>query len=139
MLAAAVLSLGIARLSARSMEYVFALTAGVCTVGVAYCTTVPMLVLLHGAMGLAVWLCRIMIDTRILERCTRDTVGRTKVYVEMVFSVSAMSLCLSPTLVSLPSASSYFLFWGLVMVLASTWLWYSNSMIEARLASDRGG
>ena len=123
MLAAVLLSLGIAGLSRKNMEYVFAIAAGVSTIGLALCTTLPMLVLLHGLMGLTVWLCRIVIDARVLQHCTADMVGRTKMYVEVTFSVAAMIMCLSPSLVMLSSTSLYFLFWGSAMIAVSIGLW----------------
>lgn len=122
-LAAMVLSLGIQRLSARNMEYLFALLAGVATIALSLSTTIPMLVLFHGAMGMTVWLCRIVIDGRILETSTHETVGRTKVGVEMAFSFSALVMCFSPTLVALPSTANYFLVWGSFMILVSGLIW----------------
>ena len=123
MLAAGLLSLGIRQLTARNAEYLFALLAGLATIGLSLCTTIPMLVLLHGVMGMAVWLCRIVIDGRILEICAPENIGRTKVGVEMAFSVSALVMCLSPTLVALPSTAWYFTFWGAVMAATSALIW----------------
>ena len=123
MFAAALLSFGIRRLTARNMEYLFALLAGIATVGLSLCTTIPMLVILHGAMGTTVWLCRIVIDGRVLEICTPENVGRTKVGVDMAFSLSALVMCFSPTLVTLPSTATYFLVWGSFMILVSGSIW----------------
>ena len=126
MAAAAILSHGFKRLSATGMEYFLALLVGVVTIVFAYCTTVLSLALLHAAMGFSVWMCRIVIDGRVLQICSTDTVGRTKVYVEVMFSFAAMIMCLSPSVVKLPSTSGYFLFWGIVVVISSLLLWLSN-------------
>lgn len=131
MLAATLLSLRIKWLSGRNMEYFFALIAGLSTIGLSQCTTIPMLVLLHGAMGMSVWLCRIVIDGRILEICSEQNVGRTKVGVEMAFSLSALVMCFSPTLVSLPSTALYFLFWGGLMTLVSGLIWALDRQASA--------
>ena len=123
MLAAGLLATGLRGLSGRNMEYVFALLAGISTIGLSLCTTVPFLVLAHGAMGLTVWLCRIVIDGRVLEICLEENVGRTKAGIEMAFSFSALVMCFSPTLVKLSNTASYFLFWGGAMVLVSCLIW----------------
>jgi hypothetical protein len=123
MFAAMLLSFGIQQLTARNMEYLFALLAGVSTIGLSLCTTLPMLVILHGAMGMAVWLCRIVIDGRILEISAPENVGRTKVGVEMAFSFSALVMCISPTLVALPNTATYFLVWGSFMIFVSGLIW----------------
>ena len=132
MCAALLLSLGLQRLSGRNMEYFFALLAGLSTVGLSLCSTIPMLVLLHGAMGMSVWLCRIVIDGRVLEKCSQENVGRTKVGFEMAFSLSALIMCLSPTIVRLPNAGLYFLFWGILVtvVTATVWCIDKNRRIE---------
>jgi MFS family permease len=126
MFAAMLLSLGIQRLTVRNMEYLFALLAGVSTIGLSFSTTIPMLVILHGAMGMAVWLCRIVIDGRILEICTQENVGRTKVGVEMAFSFSALVMCFSPTFVTFPDTATYFLVWGSFMIFVSGLIWAFN-------------
>ncbi len=123
MLAASLLSLGWKRLSGSGMEYFLALLVGIVTIAFSYCTTVTSLALLHAAMGFSVWTCRIVIDSRILQICTNATVGRTRVYIDVMFSFSAMIMCLSPTLVKLPSTSSYFLYWGIIVVACSLLLW----------------
>lgn len=123
MIAAAVLSLGIQRMSARNTEYLFALLAGAATIGISFCTTIPALFFFHCAMGMTVWLCRIVIDGRILEVCAPENVGRTKVGVEMLFSLSALIMCFSPTVVALSSTAAYFLAWGCVMVFVSALIW----------------
>ncbi len=127
MIAALVLSLGIGVLSARNMEYVFAALAGLSTIALGFATSLPLLILAHGAMGLTVWLCRIVIDGRVLELCREDTVGRTKTGIEMAFSFSALIMCLSPTLVSLPQTSGYFLFWGALTTFLSLLIWRLNA------------
>ena len=124
--AAALLSLGFKFFSTRDLEYVFSAAAGGMTVCFALLTSVPALALLHGAMGFTVWLCRITIDGKILQECGEENVGRTKVYVEVVFSFSAILMCISPTLVELPKTADYFLFWGLAMVIATLALWLAK-------------
>jgi MFS family permease len=123
MVAAAILGLGLKRLSTEGMEYALALLVGVVTIVFAYCTAVPTLALLHAAMGFAVWMCRIVIDGRILQICTNASVGRTRVYIDVMFSFVAMIMCFSPTVVKLSSTSNYFLFWGIIIVISSLLLW----------------
>ena len=121
--AAAVLSLGLKKLSASNMEYFFALLVGVSTIVFSFCTSAISLAMMHTAMGFTVWMCRIVIDGRVLQICTGVTVGRTKVYIEVMFSFAAMIMCFSPTLVKLSSTSNYFLFWGVVVVIGTAVLW----------------
>jgi MFS family permease len=123
MAAAALLGLGLKKLSAANMEYAFSLLVGVATIVFSLCTTVFSLALLHAAMGFSVWMCRIVIDGRILQICTEHTVGRTKAYIDIMFSFAAMIMCFSPTLVKLPSTSSYFLYWGWFVVIGTGILW----------------
>jgi len=125
MLAAGALSLGLRHLQAPIMVYILAISAGVFTVLLSMISSVPLLALVHAAMGFSVWMCRILIDGRILAACEAENVGRTKVYVEVLFSLSALIMCLSPTLVKLPMTSDYFLYWGLFITAASSlvWLW----------------
>lgn len=119
MLAAMLLSLGLRVLSAKNMEYVFGLLVGLSTIIFSLTTSIVNLAIVHAMMGFSVWLCRIIIDGRVLQICEAENVGRTKVYVEMMFSLSAMIMAFSPTLVKLPSTSGYFLFWGGFVVIAT--------------------
>ena len=123
MAAAAVLGIGMKRLSARNMEYLLALLVGLSTIVFSYCSTVLTLSIMHAAMGFTVWMCRIVIDGRVLQICTAATVGRTKVYIDVMFSFAAMIMCFSPTLVSLASTSEYFLYWGIIVVVSSMLIW----------------
>ncbi len=137
MAAAAVLSLGLKKLSASNIEYYFALLVGVSTIVFSFCTSVISLALMHAAMGFSVWMCRIVIDGRVLQICTGETVGRTKVYIEVMFSLAAMIMCFSPTLVKLSSTSNYFLFWGIVVVVSTAILWLRQPGDESeRLVVD---
>jgi len=137
MAAAAVLSLGLKKLSASNMEYIFALLVGLSTIVFSFCTSVISLALMHAAMGFSVWMCRIIIDSRVLQICTGETVGRTKVYIEVTFSLAAMIMCFSPTLVKLSSTSSYFLFWGIVVVASTAILWLRQPRDDSeRLVAD---
>ena len=74
-----------------------------------------------------VWMCRIVIDGRILQICTAQTVGRTRVYIDIMFSFSAMLMSLSPTLVKLPLTSGYFLFWGVIIFICAAALWFTQA------------
>jgi len=123
MAAAAVLSLGLKKLSASNIEYFFALLVGVSTIVFSFCTSVISLAIMHAVMGFTVWMCRIIIDGRVLQICTGETVGRTKVYIEVMFSLAAMIMCFSPTLVKFSSTSSYFLFWGIIVAVSTAVLW----------------
>jgi len=122
MLAALVLSLGLRRLSTRHMEYAFGVLVGVSTVALSMTSSVIGLVVIHAVMGFSVWLCRIVIDGRVLQSVASENVGRAKTYVEVMFSVSALIMVLSPTLVRLPQTSDYFLYWGLFIVIATVLL-----------------
>ena len=93
--------------------------------------------MMHAAMGFTVWMCRIIIDGRVLQICTGETVGRTKAYIEVMFSLAAMIMCFSPTLVKLSSTSNYFLFWGIVVVVSTAILWLRQPGDESeRLVVD---
>ena len=123
MFAAAVLSLGLKRLSMTGTEYLFAALGGLSTILLSFSSSVIGLMLSHAAMGFTVWLCRIVIDGRVLQICSEETVGRTKTYIEVMFSFAAVIMCLSPTLVKLSQTSHYFLFWGGFAVILASLLW----------------
>ncbi|MFT5219257.1 MAG: hypothetical protein ACI9LO_001543 [Planctomycetota bacterium] len=127
MAAAALLSIGLKKLTARNMEYVFSLMAGLSTIIFSFCSTVLALAFVHAAMGFTVWMCRIVIDGRVLQICSEHTVGRTRVYIEVMFSFGAMVMCFSPTLIKLPATSDYFLYWGIAVTLVSGLLWLRQS------------
>ncbi len=112
MLAAAIMSLGLPQLSGRYSVFAFSVLAGLATVVFAFCTTVPALVLVHCAMGAFVWFGHILIDAEVLRACGTQRVCRAKVFVYVMFSLSAAIMCLSPSFVPAQSSSSYFLFWG---------------------------
>jgi hypothetical protein len=105
------------------MEYVFSMLVGVTTIVFSFCSAVISLAIMHAAMGFSVWMCRIVIDGRVLQICTVKTVGRTKVYINIMFSFAAMIMCFSPTLIKLPFTNDYFLYWGFIVVLSSGALW----------------
>ena len=132
MAAAAVLSLGLRRLSASGMEYLFAALGGLATVLLSMSSSVFGLALAHAAMGFTVWLCRIVIDGRVLQICSEHTVGRTKVYIEVMFSFAAVIMCLSPTLIKLEQTSQYFLFWGGFATVIALLLWFIGQMNRVR-------
>ena len=135
MLAAAILSLGLKQLSANNMEYAFSLIIGLVTILFSFCTTVLALAIVHALMGFSVWVCRIVIDGRILQLCSESTVGRTKVFIEIMFSIFAMIMCLSPTLVKLPYTSGYFLYWGIIVVISTGILWLGH-LVPSRQALE---
>ncbi len=134
MAAAAVLSLGLRHLSAPNMAYSISLLVGIATMMFAFCTTIFSLVVLHASMGFTVWMCRIAIDGRILQICTGETVGRNKVYIDVMFSFAAMIMCFSPTMISLPSTSNYFLYWGLFIVISTSLLWLRQPRVEKQIS-----
>jgi hypothetical protein len=123
MIAAATLSLGLRKLSTPNMEYILALMVGVTTIVFSLMTTILLLAIKHAALGFFVWMCRIMIDGRILQTCSAETVGRSKTYIDVMFSFSAMIMCFSPTLIKFPSTSGYFLFWGILIFSSTGILW----------------
>jgi hypothetical protein len=63
--------------------------------------------------------------SRVLQICGEENVGRSRAHIEMAFSVSAIAMCLSPTLIALPQTGQYFLFWGVVGVVGTVaaYLW----------------
>lgn len=133
MIAALLLSLRLGILSSRYTEYLFGVLVGLITIAFSMTTSILALALLHAAMGCAVWMCRIVLDSRILQSCKTENVGRTKVYVEMVFSSSALIMCLSPTLIKLPTTSGYFLFWGGAITIGTVavLLWQRTNIAKA--------
>ena len=133
MVAAAVLSLGLRQLSAANMEYLFSLLVGIATMLFAFCTSIFTLIMLHAAMGFTVWMCRIVIDGRILQFCTEKTVGRTKVYIDVMFSFAAMIMCFSPTLIKLPITGDYFFYWGLLVVINTGLLWLRQTRMHKQI------
>lgn len=131
MLAAALLSNKIKKLDVKDGEYLLAVLAGVSTIVLSYGTASFSLAIAHGFMGFFVWSCRIVIGARILALCRNENVGRTRVYIEAMVSVSAMVMCLSPTLVALEATASYFLYWGLFVVTGAIllWLWKNRQIV----------
>ncbi len=123
MLAAALLSNKIKKLEVKDGEYFLAIMAGASTIVLSYGTASLSLAIAHGFMGFFVWSCRIMIGGSVLALCTNENVGRTRVYIEAMVSVSAMVMCLSPSLIALEATASYFLFWGLFVVVCAALLW----------------
>ena len=55
--------------------------------------------------------------------CRNENVGRTRVYIEAMVAVSAMIMCLSPSLIVLDATAEYFLYWGLFVVVGAVLLW----------------
>jgi hypothetical protein len=123
MLAAAVLGRGLRKISMPNAEYLFSLLVGLSTIVFSFCTGLLSLAMMHAAMGFSVWMCRIVIDGRILQICTANTVGRTRVYIDVMFSFAAMIMCLSPTLIKFPITSSYFFYWGIFVVVSTGMIW----------------
>ncbi len=131
MLAAALLSKKIKKLDVKDGEYILAIMAGASTVFLSYGTASLSLAIAHGFMGFFVWSCRIMIGGQVLAYCKNENVGRTRVYIEAMVSVSAMAMCLSPSLVTLEATATYLSFWGLFVVFSSVllWVWKSRQTV----------
>jgi hypothetical protein len=110
---------------------------GLVTIVFSYCSSVITLAMMHAAMGFTVWICRIIIDGRVLQNCTAETVGRTRTYIEVMFSFAAMAMCLSPSLVKLSATSEYCLYWGLVVVVSSLLLLSARAGSGIRPATAR--
>lgn len=123
MLAAALLSNKIKKLDVKNGEYFLAMMAGASTVVLSYCTASISLAVAHGLMGFFVWSCRIIIGGRVLALCKNENVGRTRVYIQAMVAVSAMVMCLSPSLIVLDATASYFSYWGLFVVVGTVLLW----------------
>lgn len=119
MIAALLLSMRLRILSSRYTEYVIGVAVGLITIVFSMTTSILALAFLHALLGGAVWMSRIILDGRMLQSCKTENVGRTKVYVEMSYSFSALVMCLSPTLVKLPTTSGYFLFWGIAVTVGT--------------------
>ncbi len=122
MLAAAILSNKIKEFRDQYGEYYLAIMAGAATIILSYCTAFISLAATHFFMGLFVWLCRIIIAGRVIEQCDSENVGRTRIYMEVMMSISAICMAFSPTLIKLESTSSYFLYWGIFIVGAAMFL-----------------
>lgn len=119
MFAAILLSLGLRKMSGKYVEYGFGIMGGIATIILSMTSSIIALAVVHAVMGFSVWLCYILVDGRILQACRAENVGRTKVYVHIMYSLSALIMCLSPTLVKLPSTSGYFLYWGGFIVIGT--------------------
>ena len=119
MMGAALLSNKIKKFTNEFDEYYIAILAGVATIVLSFCTAFVSLAAAHFFMGFFVWLCRIIIAGRVIEQCDSENVGRTRLYMEVLFSVSAMFMAFSPTLIQLDATASYFLYWGIFIVISS--------------------
>lgn len=97
--------------------------AGISTIILSFCTEVISLTVAHGFMGFFVWSCRVVIGGRVIEACQKENIGRTKVYMEVLFSVSAMIICLSPTIITFKETALYFQYWGFFIVFFAALLW----------------
>ena len=123
MLAAMLLSSKIKALNVKNGEYALAILAGAATIVLSYCTESFSLAFAHGFMGFFVWLCRIVIGGRVLELCNTENVGRTTVYKESMTAVAAMTMCLSPSMITLEATALYFSYWGIFVVISAVLLW----------------
>ncbi len=128
MLAALALALGLRRLGARNIEYGLGVLVGVFTVVFSMTSSIVALIAIHAAMGFLVWLCNIIIDGRVLQTCEAENVGRAKTYVYVMYSLSALIMVLSPTLVRLPNTSDYFLYWGIFISIGTVLLWLGRKV-----------
>ena len=125
MIAAALLSNKIKKLGKKDFEYLLAFLAGVTTVAFSFASDFLSLAVLHGLMGFFVWSCRIILGSRVLEICDNTNVGRTRIYIESLVSLSAMIMNFSPSVISFAATASYFLMWGIFISISTflLWLW----------------
>ncbi len=119
MLAAALLSLGIKKLTLPNIEYFLCFLVGIVTIIFSFMNAIIPLALVHAALGFGVWMCGIIIDGRILQMAAPQDVGRTKAFIQIAFAVIAMIMSLSPSLIKLPSSSDYFLYWGIIILVGA--------------------
>lgn len=119
MVAAAVMSIQLAVFSGRNVVYLFAVAAGLATIALGFCSSVPALIAVHGSMGLLIWFCHILVDAKTLRMFPDRQIGRVKSIVHFSIGLSAVTMCLSPTFVTLESSGSYFVYWGMLSVLCS--------------------
>ena len=88
------------------------------------------LMIFHGCMGFFVWICRILVDAQVLRMVETKFVGRGKSNVTFAFGFFAVVMCLSPTAISAPTTGSFFLAWGVVVLV-------TGIMYELLVASRR--
>ncbi len=103
-------------------EYYFAALAGLATALFSFMAHPMTLMFFHALMGGMVWCARILIDGRILQICSNETVGRTKINIEVMVSLSAVIMCFSPTLIKFDATGSYFLLWGMLVMISAMML-----------------
>lgn len=70
-------------------------------------------------MGFSVWLCHIMIVSRVMAAAGTDNIGRADVGIHLVVSGSAAVMCLYPALVQRSLSGDYLVAWGLLVLLVS--------------------
>lgn len=97
------------------------------TIALACSQNVYLLAFLHGCMGFFTWLSRILVDARVLESVEDGQVGRAKSNVTFAFGFVAIVMCLSPTLVKIPSTNAYFLTWGAIILAVSILYGFRNN------------
>ncbi len=122
MLAAAIMSTLIKQINNQYGEYYLAVMAGASTIIFSLSTEFLSLTFMHGAMGFFVWLCRIIIGGRVIELCSNENVGRTRVYMEVMIGISATAMSFSPTVIKLEATASYFQYWGIFIIVTSVLL-----------------
>ena len=83
---------------ATALYFVSAI-AGAATVALGPGQSVASLVAADAVMGFSVWLCRIMIVSRVMAAAGKDNIGRADVGIHLVMSGSAAVMCLYPALV----------------------------------------
>jgi len=122
MAAAAILSLGIKKLSVPNMEYILCFAVGLFTIIFSLMSSVISLALVHAALGFTVWMTAIIIDGRVLQTADPKDVGRTKAYIQISYAVIALAMSLSPSVIKFTSSSDYFLYWGVAIVIGALFL-----------------
>ena len=118
MVAAAMMSIRLSGLSGRHIVYLFAVAAGFATIALGTSSSIPVLIVVHGAMGLFVWFCHILVDARTLRLFPDEQIGRAKSVIHMAYGLSAVTMCLSPTFITLASSGRYFVYWGVLSVIS---------------------
>ncbi len=117
--AALFMSLGLGLSARPQAAFVFAAIAGTSTIWLGLSTSIPLLVLAHGAMGFSVWMGHIAVDAKVLSLAEPDNVGRLKSYIHVLFSGAAIVMCLSPSVFSGLEPRTYFLAWGGIALIGS--------------------
>ena len=110
---------GLTRLDRATALYFVSAIVGAATVALGLGQSVASLVAADAAMGFSVWLCHIMIVSRVMAAAGTDNIGRADVGINLVISGSAAVMCLYPALVQRSLSGDYLVAWGLLVLLVS--------------------